>query len=73
MAARGRAAAQVVVPNLVGLPSWQAYPFARVVGIALGGDRKSCSVTPPSITCDQALPAGSVTPGGTIITAYQPY
>jgi len=66
------AAAQVVVPNLVGLPSWQAYPFARVVGIALGGGQKSCSA-PPSITCDQTLPAGNVVAGGSVMTAYEPF
>lgn len=65
-------AAQVVVPNLIGLPSWQAYPFARVVGMALGGGRKSCSA-PPSITCDQTLPAGSLAAGGTVMTAYEPF
>ena len=65
------AAAEVVVPNLIGLPSWHTYPFARVVGIALGGGRKSCN-SPPSITCDQSIPAGRVVPGGTVMTAYEP-
>jgi hypothetical protein len=63
-------AANVVVPNFVGLMSWQGYPYGRVVGLAVTGGQRSCGREPSTI-CEQSRSVGSLVAGGANVVLYE--
>jgi len=62
--------AQVIVPNVVGQLSWNAYQLARIVGLtAQGGTKPACTVT--DTICEQSLAAGGEAGNGQAFVMYE--
>lgn len=59
--------ANVVVPNFVGLKSWEAYPYGRAVGLAVGGGPSRNCGREPSTICDQSRSVGGLVAGGATV------
>lgn len=62
------AAARPTVPNFVGLKTWQAYPFGRVVGVAIGGAPPTACGRERYTVCEQSRSAGENVPGGATVS-----
>lgn len=56
--------AQVVVPNVKGLYTWEAWPVVRGVGLAAGGAPATSCGQPEGSICSQSRVAGTTVSGG---------
>jgi hypothetical protein len=57
--------ARVIVPNVVGTFSWEAYQAARAVGLMAGGDTPYDCGQGTDTICSQSLVAGTTSTSGT--------
>lgn len=62
--------ASVVVPNMVGRYTWEAYPFSRAVGLAAGGATTS-DCTTPDVICRQGIGSGTTAGSGSVFFLFQ--
>lgn len=60
----------VVVPNFVGRMTWEAYPYGRVVGLAVTGGQRSCGREPSTI-CEQSRSVGALLSSGSNVVLYE--
>jgi hypothetical protein len=63
--------ASVVVPNMNGLGSYDAFGVGRSIGLSVGGGLKHCPAA-PDVVCEQSVAAGTNRVAGFAVTLWMP-